>query len=70
VKITILPGEDWPTGPVGEVYAIDFDAAGRQRQDGFASEEIELANMRARLAPVTDPDVKADARVEVKLSGG
>jgi len=70
VKITILPGEDWPTGPVGEVYAIDFDAARRQRQDGFASEEIELANMRARLAPVTDPDVKADARVEVKLSGG
>jgi hypothetical protein len=67
VKITVLPGEDWQTGPVGEVYAIDFDAARRQRRDGFANEEVELANMRARL---DQPDMKADARVEVRLSGG
>jgi rare lipoprotein A len=69
VKITLLPGEDWPTGPVGDVYAIDFDAA-RQRHDGFGNEEVELANMRARLDPTPEPDMKADARVEVRLSGG
>jgi rare lipoprotein A len=70
VKITLLPGEDWPTGPVGEAYAIDFDAARRQRHDGFANEEGELANMRARLDHMTEPDMKADARVEVRLNGG
>jgi rare lipoprotein A len=70
VKITLLPGGGWQTGPVGEVYAIDFDAASRQRHDGFANEEVELANMRARLAPMTEPDIKADARAEVRLSGG
>ena len=70
VKITLLPGEDWQTGPVGEVYAIDFDAARRQRHDGFANEDVELANMRARLDHMTEPDMKADARVEVRLSGG
>jgi rare lipoprotein A len=70
VKITLLPGEGWPTGPVGEIYAIDFDAATRQRQDGFANEELELANMRDRLGPMAEPDMKADARVEVRLSGG
>lgn len=70
VKVTLLPGEDWQTGPVGEVYAIDFDAARRQRHDGFANEDVELANMRARLDPMTEPDMKADARVEVRLSGG
>ena len=70
VKITLLPGEDWQTGPVGEVYAIDFDAARRQRQDGLANEDFELANMRARLDHTTEPDMKADARVEVRLSGG
>jgi rare lipoprotein A len=71
VKITLLPGEDWTTGPVGEVYAIDFDAARRQRQDGFASsEDVELANMRARLGRAVEPDMKADARVEAGLNGG
>ena len=70
VKITLLPGEDWPTGPVGEVYAIDFDAAKRHRHDEFANEEIELANMRARLGHTTEPDMKPDARIDVRLSGG
>jgi rare lipoprotein A len=70
VKITLLPGEDWPTGPVGEAYAIDFEAARRQRHDGFANEEGELANVRARLDHMTEPDMKADARVETRLSGG
>ena len=70
VKITLLPGEDWPPGPVGEAYAIDFDAARRQRHDGFANEEGELANMRARLDHRAEPDMKADARVEVRLGGG
>jgi rare lipoprotein A len=70
VKITLLPGDSWQTGPVGDVYAIDFDAARRRHPDGFANEEVELANMRARLDHMTDPDMKADARVEVRLSGG
>jgi peptidoglycan lytic transglycosylase len=70
VKITLLPGEDWLPGPVGEAYAIDFDAARRQRHDGFANEEGELANMRARLDHRAEPDMKADARVEVRLGGG
>jgi len=66
VKITMLPGEDWQAGPVGDVYAIDFDAARRQRHD----EEAELANMRTRLDHTAEPGMKADARVEVGLSGG
>jgi len=70
VKITLLPGEDWPAGPVGEAYAIDFDAARRQRHDEFANEEGELANMRARLDHMTEPDMKADARIEIRMSGG
>ena len=70
MKITLLPGEDWPTGPVGEAYAIDFDAARRQRPDGFANEEGELANMRARLDLGTEPDMEANAGVEVRLTGG
>jgi rare lipoprotein A (peptidoglycan hydrolase) len=70
VTITLLPGEDWSTGPVGDVYAIDFDAERWQRYDGFANEDVELAKMRARLAPTKEPDMKADARVEVRLSGG
>lgn len=70
VKITLWPGEDWSTGPVGDVYAIDFDAARWPRPHGFANEDVELANMRARLAPTAEPDMKADARVEVRLSGG
>ncbi|MGB7279307.1 MAG: septal ring lytic transglycosylase RlpA family protein, partial [Pseudolabrys sp.] len=69
VKITLLPGDGWPTGPVGDVYAIDFDAARRQHRDEFANEELELANMRDRLGPMAEPDMKADARVEVRLSG-
>ena len=61
VKITLLPGDGWPTGP---------DAARRQHRDEFANEELELANMRDRLGPMAEPDMKADARVEVRLSGG
>jgi len=70
VKITLWPGKHWSTGPVGDVYEIDFDAAWWPRHDGFANEDVELANLRARLAPAAEPDMKADARVEVRLSGG
>jgi rare lipoprotein A len=70
VKITLLPGEDWRTGPVGEVYAIDFGATRQGRHDGLASEEFELANMRARLGHRIESDMKADARIDVRLSGG
>jgi rare lipoprotein A len=70
VRITLLPGENWTPGPVGEAYAIDFAAARRQQPLVSANEDAELANVRDRLGRVTEPDMKADARVEVKLSGG
>jgi rare lipoprotein A len=70
VRITVLPGEDWTPGPVGEVYAIDFAAAKRQQPIASANEEAELANMRARLDLGTEPDMEANARVEVRLTGG
>ncbi len=70
VRITVLPGEDWTPGPVGEVYAIDFAAARRQQPIASANEEAELANMRARFDRGTEPDMEADARVEVRLTGG
>ena len=71
-KITLLPGEDWTPGPVGEAYAIDFAAARRPQPVEASNEqtEMELANMRARLGHAPEPDMKADARAEVKLSGG
>src|SRR6185503_3728483 len=70
VRITVLPGEDWTPGPVGEVYAIDFAAARRQQPIASANEEAELANMRARFGLGTEPAIEADARVEVRLTGG
>jgi rare lipoprotein A len=69
VRITLLPGEDWTPGPVGEAYAIDFAAARRPLPDSLANEEAELANMRARLDHATEPDMKADAHAEVRLHG-
>jgi rare lipoprotein A len=70
VTITVLPGEDWTPGPVGEAYAIDFGAARRQQPVVSANEEVELANVRARFDLGTEPDMKADARAEIRLSGG
>ena len=70
VRITMLPGEDWTPGPVGEAYAIDFGAARRQQPVVSANEEVELANMRARFDHGAEPDMKADARAETPLSGG
>jgi rare lipoprotein A len=69
VKITLLPGEDWTPGPVGEAYAIDFAGAGQPQALASANEEVELANMRARFDHLGEPDMKADAQVEAKLSG-
>jgi len=67
VRITVLPGEDWTPGPVGEAYAINFVSP---REFGAAaSEQVELDNMRARFGHKTDLDMKADARVEVRLTG-
>jgi rare lipoprotein A len=68
VKITVLPGEDWTPGPVGEAYAINFSSP---REFGApTSEQAELANLRARFGHKTDLDMEADARVEVRLLGG
>jgi len=67
VKITILPGEDWTPGPVGEAYAINF--ASPQEFVAASTEQAELANMRARFGRETDADMKASARVEVRLTG-
>jgi rare lipoprotein A len=68
VKITVLPGEDWTPGPVGEAYAINF--ASPRELVAASNEQAELANMRARFRHGTGFDMKADARVEVRLTGG
>jgi rare lipoprotein A len=69
-KVTLLPGEDWTAGPVGEAFAIDFAAARRQRSVASATEEAELANMRARLDQMPGADMKANAHIETRLTGG
>jgi rare lipoprotein A len=66
-KITLLPGEDWIPGPIGEAYAIDF-AAIRQRPVDSANEEIELKTIRAKFDRTQDTDMKSDGRAEAKLS--
>jgi rare lipoprotein A len=68
VRITVLPGEDWTPGPVGEAYAINFPATSAQQS--VAGEEAELANMRARLGHGPELEIKADARIEARLTGG
>ena len=68
VKISVLPGEDWTPGPVGEAYAIDFTTP--REFVAAPNEQVELANMRARFGHKTDFDLKADARVKVRLTGG
>ena len=68
VKVTVLPGEDWTPGPVGEAYAINF--ASPREFAAASDEQAELANMRARFGFETAPDMKADARAEVRLTGG
>ena len=70
VAITLLPGEDWVPGPVGEVYAIDFAAARRQQPVESATEEAELASMRTRFGQMPEPETKADAHAETGLGGG
>lgn len=69
VRITVLPGEDWTPGPVGEAYAMDFMAARPRELVAASNEQAELANMRARLGHGIEPDMKADARLEVRLTG-
>ena len=68
VKITVLPGENWTPGPVGEAYAIDFTSP--REFVAASNEQVELANMRARFGHKTDFDLKADARIEERLTGG
>jgi len=68
VKITVLPGGDWTPGPVGEAYAINF--ASPREFVTASDEQAELANMRARFGHETDLDIKADARLEVRLTAG
>lgn len=49
-KVTLLPGEDWTPGPVGEVYLIDFAAAeGREpARSSRLDAAAELEALRAR----------------------
>lgn len=70
VRITVLPGEDWTPGPVGEAYAINVPTDRAQQSVAVVDEEVELANMRARLGHGPELDMKADARIEVRLTGG
>jgi rare lipoprotein A len=68
VKITVLPGADWTPGPVGEAYAINFTSP--REIVAASNEQTELANMRARFGHETDLDMRADERVEARLTGG
>ncbi|HEY7231848.1 MAG TPA: septal ring lytic transglycosylase RlpA family protein [Pseudolabrys sp.] len=68
VRITLLPGEDWIPGPVGEAYAIDFDAVRRRQTAQSDSEETELATIRARFDHAHSPDVKPGVQAELRPS--
>jgi len=68
-KVTLLPGEGWTPGPVGEAYAIDFVARPQQSAQGRANEEAELTTIRAKFDHAPALDMQAEARVEAKLSG-
>lgn len=71
VRITLLPGEDWTPGPVGEAYAIEFAVA--QRSYALAPAELIVSDnwepepefarpVSAHLpAPIVSGDVRAEA---------
>jgi rare lipoprotein A len=69
VRITLLPGEDWIPGPVGEAYAVDFDAVRRRQTVQSASEEAELSTIRARFDHAHNSDVKPGAQADLRPGG-
>ncbi|HET9715883.1 MAG TPA: septal ring lytic transglycosylase RlpA family protein [Pseudolabrys sp.] len=61
VKITILPGETWTPGPVGEAYLIGLAGQSRSKSANARDwqKEIELAHLRAKTAQsVPSPHVR------------
>lgn len=76
VKITLLPGEDWTPGPVGNTYAIDFAASERRTAPvlvgSIESTELDpeadmVSAMRAR---VHSPSAGAQTQAEETASEG
>ena len=73
VRITLLPGENWIPGPVNSTYAVSFvperTVTGQPKPVESASWQIDT-EMARRLAPVTDPFVSEEIRVEASLKSG
>jgi rare lipoprotein A len=73
VRITLLPGENWVPGPVNSTYAVSFvperTVTGQPKPVESASWQIDT-EMARRLAPVTDPFVSEEIRVEASLKSG
>jgi rare lipoprotein A len=70
-SITLLPGEDWTAGPVGDTYLIDFSTAERRSPSQVpvqdAAAELEL--VRDQFDHPLKPDRK-NLRVDASAIGG
>ncbi len=73
VRITPLPGENWIPGPVASTYAIDFvperTIATQPKSIESTSWQIDT-QMARKLAPLADPFVNEEIRVEASLKSG
>jgi rare lipoprotein A (peptidoglycan hydrolase) len=73
VKITLLPGENWTPGPVSSTYAISLvpsrTVATQSKSVDSTGWQID-AEMAQRLAPLADPFMTEDIRVEASLKSG
>ena len=73
VRITLLPGENWIPGPVSSTYAINFvperTVATEPKSVGSTSWQIDT-QMARKLAPLADPFVNEEIRVEASLKSG
>jgi peptidoglycan lytic transglycosylase len=71
-RITLLQGEDWTPGPVGDAYLIDFASVERQKPAVAAnwSAETEIESLRAKLDRMPAPNLREEVRAEAKLATG
>ena len=73
VRITPLPGENWIPGPVTSTYAINFvperTIATQPKSVESTSWQIDT-QMARKLAPLADPFVNEEIRVEASLKSG
>ena len=73
VRITLLPSENWTPGPVSSTYAINLAP---ERTVSTQSKSIDLTGwqidteMARRFAPLADPFVNEEIRVEESLKSG